>query len=154
MEGLMVLTYMRKFYGDGLLDEYAGFEKELPLLASGKSFLISHSEPAAFFPRAMLIDYRRQADVVYGLTWTDNDGAEEGSVRRMLDHYLGDGMSERGFYFGGHRPVSGSYRLRAEGRFVQIHDPDRGVIVHIPASGDIDLDRDFREIESVSPKTM
>jgi hypothetical protein len=154
MEGLMVLTYMRKFYGDELLDEYAAFEKELPLLASGNGFLISHSEPAAFFPRAKVIDYRKHPDVVYGLTWTDNDGAEEGSVQRMLDHFLGDGMSERGFYFGGHRPVSGSYLLRAEGRFVQIHDPDRGVIAHIPASGEIDLERDFREIESGSPMTM
>jgi hypothetical protein len=91
--------------------------------------------------------------VVYGLTWTDNDSAEEGSVKRMLDHYLGDGASEWGYYFGGHRPVSGSYNLRAGGRFVQIHDPDRAVIVHIPASGAIDLDRDFREIRNASPLT-
>ncbi len=151
MEGLMVLTYMQKFYGDEILDEYAGFEKELPILASGNGFLVSHSEPAAFYPRARVIDYRRHADVVYGLTWTDNDGAEAGSVQRMLDHYLGEGMSGEGYYFGGHRPISGSYRLRADGRYVQIHDPDRGVIAHLPADGAIDLERDFREIECASP---
>jgi hypothetical protein len=43
--------------------------------------------------------------------------------------------------------VEGSYRLRAGGRFVQIHDPSRSVIVCCPTSGEIDLDRDVRDIE-------
>jgi hypothetical protein len=150
LEGLMVLTYMRQFYGDELLGAYSRFEKDLPLLASGRGFLISHAEPATFFARSQLIDYRSYPDVVSGLTWTDNDEADEGSVQQMLDHYLGPQEGERGFYFAGHRPAAGGYRLRADGRFVQIHDPDRFVIAHLPASGDIDLGRDIREIDDTS----
>jgi hypothetical protein len=64
----------------------------------------------------------------------------------MLGGYLGEEAERSGFYFGGHRPVAGTYGLRAGGRFVQIHDPDRYVIAHLPAAGPIELDRDVRDI--------
>ncbi|HET6486549.1 MAG TPA: calcineurin, partial [Spirochaetia bacterium] len=80
--------------------------------------------------------------------WTDNGEAEPGSVRRMLDHYLGEEEARGGLYFGGHRPVSDGYLLRADGRYVQIHDPQRFVVAHLPATGPIDLERDVREIDS------
>jgi hypothetical protein len=145
----MVLDYMRQFYGEELLGEYARFEKQLPLLAVGRSFLISHAEPAAFFPRQQVIDYRRHPSVVSGLTWTDNDEAQAGSVGRMLSHYLEE-EDEPYYYFGGHRPVSGEYRVRADGHYVQIHDPERFVIAYLPAFQEIELDRDVREIDDVS----
>ncbi len=148
MEGHMVVDYVRRFYGEELLSEYALFEKQLPLLAVGCTFLISHAEPAAFFPRQHVIDYRRHPSVVAGLTWTDNDEAQAGSVSRMISHYLGEDCPC--YYFGGHRPVTGSYKVRAEGRYVQIHDPARFVIAHLPADREIDLDRDVYEIEDVS----
>jgi hypothetical protein len=84
--------------------------------------------------------------VVSGLTWTDNDQADPRNVASMLEALLGE-EAEHGYYFGGHRAVEGRYRLRAGGRFVQIHDPSRFVIACCPASGEIDLDRDIREIE-------
>jgi hypothetical protein len=149
MEGHMVVDYVRRFYGEELLQEYALFEKQLPLLAVGRQFLISHAEPAAFFPRQYVIDYRRHPSVVAGLTWTDNDEAQDGSVSRMLSHYV-DQEDCPCFHFGGHRPVTGSYRVRADGRYVQIHDPARFIIAYLPADREIDLDRDVREIEDVS----
>lgn len=149
MEGHMVVDYVRRFYGEELLQEYALFEKQLPLLAVGKTFLISHAEPAAFFPRQHVIDYRRHPSVVAGLTWTDNDEAQDGSVSRMLSHYV-DQEDCPCFYFGGHRPVTGTYRVRAEGRYVQIHDPGRFIIAYLPADRELDLDRDVHEIEDVS----
>jgi hypothetical protein len=147
LEGLMVLEYMRKFYGEELLREYALFEKDLPLLAMGRGFLVSHAEPAAFFSREDVIEYRSRPEVVSGLTWTDNGQAEKDSVRRMLLHFLGEEEGRNGLYFGGHRPVSGGFALRAEGRYVQIHDPDRFVIAHLPAEGDMDLYRDIRPLD-------
>jgi hypothetical protein len=147
LEGLMVLDYMRLFYGEELLGQYALFEKDLPLLAVGHGFLVSHAEPVTLFTREDVIEYRSRPDVVSGLTWTDNGQAEEGSVQRMLLHYLGEEEGSAGLYFGGHRPVSGGFNLRAEGRYVQIHDPDRYVIVHLPGSGDIDLYRDIKTLD-------
>ncbi len=154
MEGLMVLTYMRSFYGEDLLGEYAAFEKELPLLAAGRNFLISHAEPQSFFPRQLLVEYRRYPEATSGLTWTDNGEAEEDSVKRMLDAYLSEGERGRSYYFAGHRPTAERYRLRAEGKLVQIHDPDRFMIAHIPAWRDIELDTDIKEIENRSPMAV
>ncbi len=145
-EGLMVLTYMRMFYGEEILEALSRFEKELPLLAVGRGFLVSHAEPAEFFPRERVVEAREDPDVVSGLTWTDNDEAAPGSVQEMLASYLGEKEGESGYYFGGHRPVSGGYELRAGGRYVQIHDPERFVVACIPGSGEILLDRDVRVI--------
>jgi hypothetical protein len=147
LEGFMVLSYMQMFYGEGILGEYALFEKDLPMLAMGRGFLVSHAEPAVPFTREDVLEYRTRPDVVSGLTWTDNGQAEEGSVQRMLDHFLGEEEGRTALYFGGHRPVSDGYRLRADGRFVQIHDPDRFVIALLPAAGDLDPERDIRYID-------
>ncbi len=150
LEGLMVLAYMLQFYGPALVSDYARFEKELPLLAVGSGFLLSHAEPARFFPRERVIGYRDDPEVVAGLTWTDNDEAEPGSVARMLAGYLGEEAAQDAYYFGGHRPAIGAYRLRAEGRYVQIHDPDRFVVALLRPSGGIEPARDVREIDDTA----
>jgi hypothetical protein len=147
-EGEMVLYYMEKFYGEEFLHSYARFEKNLPLLAIGRNFLVSHAEPMSLYEREDIIEYRDRPEVVYGLTWTANDEAEEGSVRRMLSHYLGEEHVEEYYYFGGHRPIRGLYHLRAEGRYVQFHNPDRFVIALIQPEGPIDLERDIFELEN------
>ena len=150
-EGLMVRIYMEHFYGEEILKTYAEFEKSLPLLAVGGTFLASHAEPAWFIPKQEVVEYRRTPQVVYGLTWTDNEEAEPGSVKQMLEHYLGEEPAATAFHFGGHRPVRGGYTLRSDGRYVQIHDPARYVVAVLPAcppeGQQIDLDRDIRELD-------
>jgi len=146
LEGFMVADYMRLFYGAGILAGHYAFEKELPLLAVGSGFLASHAEPAEPYTCQQVVGYREQPEVVLGLTWTGDGEAQEDSVRRMLEHYLGD--AEGSFYFGGHRPVRG-YNLRAEGRYVQIHDPERWVLAVLPADGAIDPERDILDIGEV-----
>jgi hypothetical protein len=145
LEGLMVVSYMRRFYGEEVLAAMARFEKALPLLATGRGFLASHAEPRTFFPRERVIEYRGDPEVVAGLTWTDNGEAAQSSVDAMLEHYLG-ADSPGAFYFGGHRPVPGRFGLRAGGRFVQLHNPGRMAIACLAAEGDIDLGRDIRGI--------
>jgi hypothetical protein len=147
LEGIMVLSYMQQFYGTALLGDYARFERSLPLLAVGGTYLLSHAEPVRYFSPKDVIEYHYAPDVVAGLTWTDNDEAEPGSVQRMLGGYLGEEAERSGFYFTGHRPVTAPYGLRAEGRLVQIHDPDRFVIAHLPGAGQIELGRDVRQID-------
>jgi len=149
-EGEMVAAYVRAFFSQGFMRDYYEFEKLLPVLAVGKNFLASHAEPARFFARSEVIGYRRNPEVIYGLTWTDNGEAETGAVRRMLDGYLSAPLSAKAYYFGGHRPVSGEYDLRADGRYVQIHNPSRFIIALIDQSGDIDLRRAIIDLDDVT----
>jgi hypothetical protein len=125
-EGSMVLYYVEKFYGEEFLRTYYTFEKNLPIMAVGKNFLVSHAE----------------------------DEAEDGSVERMLSYYLPEEVRETSYYFGGHRPVSGFYNLRAEGKYVQIHNPNKSIIASIKLNKDIDLDEDIVEIEFNTDKIV
>ncbi|AEJ61721.1 hypothetical protein Spith_1457 [Spirochaeta thermophila DSM 6578] len=130
-EGEMVREYVLRFYGEDFLHTYARFEKALPLLAVGGRFLASHAEPAEVYDEEVVINMRLYPEVIYGLTWTDNEAADEGSVEGMLAHYLPDVPDA--VYFGGHRPVSGAYMERAGGRYIQVHNPSRwGVAVVMP----------------------
>ncbi len=153
-EGAMVLDYVDKFYGQDFLNAYYVFEKNLPVFATGKNFLISHSEPNTFYNRDDITAYRLRPDVVEGLTWTDNDTALKGSVVRMLDYYIDKEKNPRSFYFGGHRAVTGLYNLRADGKYVQIHNPNKFIIALIKPDKDIDLEEDIVEIENNVDKIL
>ena len=154
LEGVMTLEYMERFYGEEMVMAYALFEKALPLLAAGRGFLIFHAEPTSFYDRESVIAYRQNPEVVSGLTWTDNDEAERGSVQRMLECYLGEQEGSRGWYFTGHRPVSGHYRLRAGGRLVQIHDPQSFMIAHLPVAAGIDPKINVLTIDPVADEVV
>ncbi len=143
-EGEMVKQYVEMFLGGDFLIRYGEFEHCLPILAAGKGFLASHAEPDDFYPREKVINYRENPEVIYGLTWTGNDQAAEGSVGRMLEHYLPPGVRSR--YFGGHRPVDGLFALRASGRYVQINNPERKVIAVLGTDGDTDPARTVRPV--------
>lgn len=145
-EGAMVVDYVKRFYGRKFIESFYSFEKNLPLLAVGANFLISHAEPAEFYSRDDVIDYRNRPDVVEGLTWTANDAADEGSVQQMIAGYLGSKKQDSCYYFGGHRPTRKRYNLRAGGRYVQIHNPEKFIVAEIGANGNIDLERDIVEI--------
>jgi hypothetical protein len=130
-EGAMVAKYMVEILGEECFKEYYCFEKNLPLLAVGINFLASHAEPARFFNKKAVIEYRRRPDVTAGFTWTANNAAQPGSVIQMIRHYIKTEYRDQAFYFGGHRPVAGKYSLRAEGRYIQIHNPKRFIIAVI-----------------------
>jgi hypothetical protein len=144
-EGEMVRSYLDKFYGDPFLQRYAAFERLLPLLAVSGTFLISHAQPKRFFDREEIIRYRSYPDVVYGFTWTDNDEAEEESVKQMLQEFCPG--SDEAFYFGGHRVISGTWKLRADGRYVQLHNPDRWIVAILEPGEAFDPHRDITELD-------
>ncbi len=139
-EGAMVAAFIEQFYGDDVLEAFARVEHLYPLLAIGPHFLVSHAEPQAFYPREEVIEYRQNPEVVFGLTWTPNDGAEPDSVEQMLAHYLG---TSEALHFGGHRPIAGAYELRAGGHYVQLHNPDAEIVAVLPADRQIELSRDI-----------
>jgi hypothetical protein len=139
--------YLERFYGPDFIRHYYQFERNLPLLAVGKNFLASHAEPASPYSCEEIINYRDNPLVVEGLTWTDNDAAEQGSVAFMLAEYLWPNH-ESGFYFGGHRPIVSLYDKRADGKYVQINNPDKFIIAKIDPLKNVNLDEDIIEIEN------
>ena len=148
-EGPMVALYVEKFYGEEFFETYYDFEKNLPLFGIGGNFLVSHAEPADFFDRESILAYRERPDVVEGLTWTANDEAIDDSVARMVEYYLDEEVRDGAYYFGGHRPVNERFAQRAEGRYVQIHNPDRFIVALLHPAQPIELERDVQEIEPV-----
>ncbi len=143
-EGEMVKEWVLRFYGEEFLYSFGDFEHELPLVAADSSFMISHAEPQRFYSPEELLNFREEEEVVLGLTWTANDGAEEGSVRRMIEEYCTD--PQRAHYFGGHRPVEGRYSLRAEDRYVQLHNPGTFSIALLEPDRPPEPERDIIEI--------
>ena len=71
---------------------------------------------------------------IFDFTWTDNGESEEGTVDSYLKEYFPD-LPEAKIY-GGHRPVRDIYSLRAGGRYVQIHNPDRYAAVFLKTISD------------------
>ncbi len=148
LEGDMVLTWLRRFYGDDFLWRYAAFEKALPLFAVGGRFLASHAEPARPFTDAELADARQLPEVGLGLTWTDNGAAREGSVAELLSRFLPGTAAPR--YFTGHRVVPGLYRERSGGLHLQIHNPGKYVVAWAMPDRDVEPSLDIGEIRDIS----
>ncbi|MCU0821892.1 MAG: hypothetical protein MUC95_05395 [Spirochaetes bacterium] len=153
-EGAMVARYIEKFYGREFMDKYYQFEKSLPVFAVGRNFLISHAEPEMLYNKEEIIEYRNNPQVIEGLTWTANDASLPGSVETMIKSYIDKDFQDRSFYFGGHRPIHGRYNLRADGKYIQIHNPEKFLIALIQPGSDIDPDRDIFEIEDISGKII
>ncbi|MEW5816911.1 MAG: hypothetical protein AB1798_16130, partial [Spirochaetota bacterium] len=128
-------------------NEYYAFEKKLPVLAVGRNFLVSHAEPQRLCTKDEVIEYQKNPAVIYALTWTADNAAEKGSVIQMLKHYLKPVELDNAVYFGGHRPVLGRYNLRADGRYVQLHNPARHIIAFIRPEEPIDLEKDIIELK-------
>jgi hypothetical protein len=146
-EGAMVLEYLTRFYGDDFIDAYYTLEKNFPLFAIGRNFLISHAEPQSYFEYNEILHYLDNPQVIRGLTWTDNNAAEQGSVRQMMETYLETQDLTGCYYFGGHRAILGKFSRRADGKYIQIHNPNKFVIALLPAAGDIELERDIIELK-------
>ena len=153
-EGPMVLSYMQKFYSEDFLLKYSQFEKNLPLFAVGKNFLVSHAEPKKFFEEKEILEYKSNPDVIEGFTWTSDGSAEKESVSKMLKFYLDEKDSGTHYYFGGHRPVNGKYKKLADGKYIQIHNPQKFIIAKIMSDKNIDLDNDVIELNDKTKEIL
>lgn len=131
-EGWMVMNFVREYYGDDVLYMISCVEDSLPLLAAGQKFVVSHAEPRTAYSYSQIINARSDDKVVLGLTWTANDEADKNSALQILINLLGEDKAADSLYFGGHRPVNGTYNLRQEGKFIQIHNPVQMNIALVP----------------------
>ncbi|MBL8968573.1 MAG: hypothetical protein JNG85_16325 [Spirochaetaceae bacterium] len=141
-EGAMASSWFEEFYGPELKAAYRDLELSLPLLARGGRFLASHAEPAFALGPEAVVEFRRRPEVAEALTWTRNDAAAPDAVEAGLAAFLGD-RAAGARWFGGHRPVAGRYALRAGGRFVQFHNPDRRQVVLLLPGVEPDPERDI-----------
>ncbi len=131
-EGAMVREYVRINYGEEFLQTYSEFEKNLPLLAVGKNFLITHAEPLETYNEWEIINFRENPDVIEGLTWTDNNEADKNSVQNMLKAFLPKQDLKKVFHFGGHRQVSKKYNRRGGGNYIQVNNPEHQFVIYVP----------------------
>ncbi len=143
-EGFMVLLYFRKKYDEELLNLYSQFEKNLPIFVVGRNFLASHAEPAMFFDYDKIVNYRDYPELIESFTWTDNHSSIRGTVENFLTYYIPN--NPYAYYFGGHRPIKEKYFLINNDRYVQIHNPQKEILVFIDQNKEIDLDNDVLEI--------
>lgn len=153
-EGDMILKYFQKNYGEELLNQYAFFEKRLPVFAVGNYFIASHAEPSGYYNKEEIINYKKSKGVIEAFTWTDNFTAPSGMANRYLQEYLGE-IFESGYYFGGHRPIRGLYNQIGEERYIQIHNPQKRVAVFLDAEKDlpVDPDRNITEVPDYQKET-
>lgn len=125
-EGNMVCDFVRSYYDDLVLHEIDCFEKRLPVCAVFRQCAVSHAEPLELYERRQIVNYHEPgSSVVFGLTWTGNGEAAEGSAAYLLSRLLPRQYAENAVYFTGHRPISGTFALRQNGTVVQIHNPER-----------------------------
>lgn len=149
-EGEMVKDYVLHFFDEEFIQMYSLFEKSLPLIAIGETFIASHAEPQHPFVESDLVEARFRPDVILSLTWTDNGDAEEYSVASMLDMFLPSVLGA--VYFGGHRPVQDGFGSRANGKYIQIHNPEMKNVTLVPAGRSFDSAIDIREVSQSKGK--
>ena len=141
----MVFDFMVNYYGIAITELYSEFESRLPLFIKGKNFLASHAEPAFYMDKKQLINSMKDEQIIKALTWTRNGDVEDFPAVKMLDEFLPD--YKNSLYFAGHRPVSENFELRENGRFVQIHNPDRMNVVYIDPNRNFNFENDIIKID-------
>ena len=148
-EGEMGMVFVQDFYGDDILYLINCVEKSLPLAFFGKKCVVSHAEPYRSYTRTELIDARITEGVVAGLTWTDNGTAAPGSAEGTIKNLCNNDFKNVSdyVYLGGHRPVTGNYKLIQNGRYIQIHNPGKQNIAFVQADRKFNPDTDIIGVE-------
>lgn len=133
-EGPMTSFYVKKFFGGDFLNRYDRFEKNLPLLACGKFFVISHARPKQAFSIDEVTNFRSNPAVTEGLTWTRSQNAEKGAVPAILSELIGNSLTPR-FWFCGHTSLKSRFKYSSDESLIEIHNPDlRTVVILDPLS--------------------
>lgn len=141
-EGAMVLDFIVEHYGAKCVDLISQFENLLPLAAFFENVITSHAEPKREYLKEEINSSVLYSDVVYGLTWTKNDEAQEKSAELMLKKNCIKNKIEKK-YITGHRAIRGLYNLRANGKVVQIHNPLVMQAVYIKSEKGFNPDEDI-----------
>lgn len=145
-EGHMVNCFVQEYYGDDILYMIHCVERALPLVFVGNNCVISHAEPKSAFTKEQIINARFEKNVVEGLTWTDNDEAEEGSVSGIIKNLCEKEDVCDYVYIGGHRPVTNKFEYRQNNAYIQIHNPAAENIAIINSESKFNPETDIVEV--------
>ena len=149
-EGEMCRSFVQEYYGDDILYLMNCIERSMPLYYFGKNCSVSHAEPMRAFSKNELIDARKNPEVVKGLIWTNNGEAAEdsasGTVKNLFEA-SGESVPAGYICLGGHRPVTGNYKILQNGSYIQIHNPSKQNIAFIRADKIFNPDEDIIEVK-------
>ncbi|MDX9801821.1 MAG: metallophosphoesterase [Spirochaetia bacterium] len=145
-EGEMVKVWSRRFLGDKVLSSYYDFEKFLPIMAVGSLCCVTHAEPRNYYTKDEIINCYMNREIIFDFTWTDNGESKKGTVESYLSEYFPHLPEAR--MYGGHRPVKDLYQLRAEGRYVQIHNPERYAAVFLNSITDFETNQGLHYLDN------
>lgn len=159
-ESQQVRDWIKKHYGEDFIRKYADFEDSLPLMAVGANFIASHAAPM-FDSEGKHINsptieqiQKKDSYAINALTWGNNTGriGEDETqflipaVKKML---AGLGKPEATWFIG-HRRADATFHPQADGRLIQINDPQREIIAVVPGAGSsFDAYRDIKVLGSV-----
>lgn len=149
-EGPMTRKYVETFYGDDFLNQFDRFEKNLPLMARGRFFLITHARPRRVYKIDDIINYRSHPDIVEGLTWTRHNAAQSGAAPEMLKEILGNGMDQE-LWISGHSAIKDLYNYWNEEKLLEIHNPSLRVFAIIDPHQMFDPDTHIRILPKARP---
>ena len=144
-EGNTLKRFIQNYYGEDILYLISYYEKSLPLISITKQCVISHAEPRTSYTKNELINAKQNPQIIEDLTWTNNDEAEENSVKKIIKNLLG--TNSKAIYFAGHRPVIENFKNLHNGIFYQIHNPHKQNIVLIYKDKDFNPETDIIGVE-------
>lgn len=152
-EGIMCSEFVRIFYDEVVLHCISGFEMSLPLCAVFKNCVVSHAEPSRVFTREEIVNGRASDDVVFGLTWTANDAVSANTVDGTMKNLYKCGLFsvlsnplKNSVWIAGHRPVPDVYLTRQNGRFIQIHNPEKEYVSLVRFGKKFNPDSDIYDV--------
>ena len=147
-EGEMVKLWSGRFLGEKVLSSYYDFEKFLPVMAVSSQCCITHAEPRKYYTRDKIINCYEKREIIFDLTWTDNGESKKGAVASYLNEYFPD--LPEGRMYGGHRPVREMYQLRNNGKYVQIHNPNRYAAVYLRDISDFENNQGMHYLDNLN----
>lgn len=135
-ESELVKRWVTARFGPDFLKKWHAFEKALPLVARGATFVGSHSPPESVLSPAQM----KSEEAFRACTWSDNTLWTAGSQeeRSFLENCELMKVTPQRPWIAGHRKVTGSlYRSQMGGRLIQINplDSDPRVVAVAPAKG-------------------
>ncbi|MDH5560758.1 MAG: metallophosphoesterase [Deltaproteobacteria bacterium] len=143
LEGRMTKLYMEKFLGNEFLNQFDRFEKNLPLMAVSQWVILSHARPRDCYQRDKIINYRKNHEVIEGLTWTRDQDARKGCASKMASEVFGIREDQMRWFMGHNSIFEGIYESVEFEPLIKIHNPEKRTVVYLDPKSEFNKERDI-----------